>query len=188
MAEGREPDPYRTGVCRWWHLSAPSPELVEAVESGFLRRGSAVLDLGCGLGTEAGYLAGLGFRTVGVDLSRDATVGARASHPDAAFLQGDVLRLPFRAASFDAAIDRGCFHYVPTDRREVYATELGRMLKPSAPFLLRACLRSRGVRNDIDAAVIREVFRSWRVEQMVEVPIPSDARQLDALVVRLRPG
>jgi SAM-dependent methyltransferase len=185
-AHDAEPDPYLTGVCRWWHLSTPSPELLEAIETGFLPRSGAVLDVGSGYGTETGYLARRGYRSVGVDRSRVATLEARARHPEARFLRGDAVRLPFRDRSFDAAVDRGCFHYLPPERRPEYVAEVARVVKPAGPFLLRACLRSAGVRNDLNPEVLRTVFTGWRVESLRETTIPSDTRRMDALVVRLR--
>jgi SAM-dependent methyltransferase len=186
MAEEREPDPYRSGVCAWWHLSSPSPELTQALESGFFPREGAVLDLGSGLGTEAGHLARRGWRAVGVDLSAVPVRRAAAAHPTARFARADARRLPFRAGVFDAALDRGCFHYLSPEGRAAYAAELARVLRPGAPVLLRACLRAHGVRNDLRAEAIREVFRGWLIECLDESTIPSDTRRMDALVVRLR--
>jgi SAM-dependent methyltransferase len=179
-------DPYTSGIYRWWHLSEPSPELLAALQSGFLGRRSFVLDIGSGLGTEAAYLARCGYHAVGIDLLKSATVGARELHRDVPFLRADVQSLPFRASSFDSAIDRGCFHYLPARARSRYANELERVLRPAGSFLLRACLRAEGVRNDINPSVIRNIFRRWTVESIVETSIPSDTRQMDALIVRLR--
>ena len=63
-------DHYDDGTYRWWHLSVPSPELLDAVSDGWLAVPGCALDVGCGLGTEAGYLSGIGWRVVGLDLSR----------------------------------------------------------------------------------------------------------------------
>ncbi len=63
-----------------------------------LMSGSRVLDVACGAGRHARVLAGLGHRTVGVDLSRDLLAEAR----DVSCVRGDMRRLPFHGA-FDAA-------------------------------------------------------------------------------------
>lgn len=178
-------DHYADGTYRWWHLSRPSPELVSALADGWLTGSGRVLDIGCGLGTEAGCLASLGWRAVGIDLSAVALTRAAGMHADTRFLRADLHWLPFLAGSFDAALDRGCFHYLPRADRPRYADEAQRVLRPGGKLLLRASLRAAGVRNDIDEAVIRETFGGWRIVHMERAAVPSDTRQLDYLVVRL---
>jgi len=45
-------DHYSDGTYRWWHLSRPSPELVSALEDGWLSGTGRAVDVGCGLGRE----------------------------------------------------------------------------------------------------------------------------------------
>jgi SAM-dependent methyltransferase len=123
-------DHYADGTCQWWHLSRPSPELIAALGDGWLPPRGRVLDVGCGLGTETGYLASAGWQAAGIDLSETALARAAAGYGDAAFLRADVRRLPFQPHCFDAAVDRGCFHYLPPGDRLRYAGELGRVLRP----------------------------------------------------------
>ncbi len=116
-------DPYRDGTCEWWHLAEPSPELLEAHRDGWLGALGVAVDLGCGLGTEIGYLAAAGWTAVGTDLSGPALGDAAALHPAARFIRSDVRRLPLRDASADLLIDRGCFHYLTGPDRELYDRE-----------------------------------------------------------------
>ncbi len=183
--EGTELDEYSTAVHRFWHYSRPSPELVAALDDGWIRPGGWALDLGCGLGTELGHLSGLGARAVGVDLSAVALRRARHSHPAVAFVRADVLQLPFLDSSFDVALDRGCFHYLPAGGRRGYANEVLRVMRPGGRFLLRACLYAAGVRNDLSAEAVRETFAAWRVASLGQASIPSDTRRMVALVARL---
>ena len=85
----------------------------------------------------------------------------------------------------DAAVHRGCFHYLPPGDRLRYANELSRVLRPGGKFLLRASLRTAGVRNDVNEAVIGRTFAAWQIEQMERAAVPSDTRMLDVLLVRL---
>jgi SAM-dependent methyltransferase len=179
-------DHYADGTFRWWHLSRPSPELVTAVGESWLPAAGTALDLGCGLGVEAGYLASLGWQVSGIDLSAMALRRAAGLWPAASFLRADVRALPFQARSFDVALDRGCYHYLPASDRPRYAAEVGRVLRPGGKLLLRASLRMAGVRNDIDESVIRRTFAAWRIESMERAAVPSDTRLLDVLVVRLQ--
>jgi cyclopropane fatty-acyl-phospholipid synthase-like methyltransferase len=71
-------------------LSRPSPELIAAaLGGGWLPSGGRVLDIGCGLGSEAGYLASADWQAAGIDLSEVAIARAAAGHDDAAFLRAD---------------------------------------------------------------------------------------------------
>jgi SAM-dependent methyltransferase len=178
-------DHYSDGTYRWWHLSRPSPELVSALEEGWLPAAGRAVDVGCGLGGEAGYLSSAGWQVAGVDLSEVAVARAAAEHDAAAFLRADVRQLPFGRHSLDAALDRGCFHYLAADDRPRYAGELGRVLRPGGKLLLRASLRVAGVRNDIDETVIHDTFAGWQVEYLQRAAVPSDTRALDVLVARL---
>jgi len=55
---------------------------------------------------------------------------AAAEHDEVAFVRADVLALPFGSGLFDAAVDRGCFHYLPVADRPRYSGELRRVLRP----------------------------------------------------------
>jgi SAM-dependent methyltransferase len=179
-------DPYCDGTYRWWHLRAASPELVAAEAEGWLGSPGFAVDLGCGLGTEAAYLAVRGWRAVGVDLSGPALERARREHPGVPIAQADVLSLPFPSAMFHLALDRGCFHYLSPAQRTEYATEVQRVLRPAGRLLLRACLTSRGVRNDVTESSATAVFRGWDIERLVRADLPSDTRAMPGLVMWLR--
>ena len=178
-------DHYADGTYRWWHLSRPSPELLAALGDGWLPSSGRALDVGCGLGGEAGYLAAAGWQVAGIDLSQVALARAAAGHDGAAFMRADVRRLPFHRHCFDAALDRGCFHYLAPQDRPRYADELRRVLRPGAGLLLRASLRAAGVRNDIDEAVIGHTFAAWQIEHMQRAAVPGDTRTLEVILARL---
>lgn len=181
-------DHYADGTYRWWHLSRPSPELRQALHDGWLPRTGRAVDVGCGLGTEAAHLHQLGWRVTGIDLSPTALAAAGLHHAGPCYLQADVRQLPLRSAAFDAALDRGCFHYLAAADRPGYAAEVHRVLRPGGKLLLRASLRAADVRNDIDEDVILAVFAAWEVEQLQRARIPSDTRSLEVLLVRLARG
>ena len=69
-------DRYVTDLHRWWHLSAPLPELLAAEAAG---KPGAAVDLGCGLGSEIGHLVGRGWHGLSVDLSTAALTRARTA-------------------------------------------------------------------------------------------------------------
>jgi SAM-dependent methyltransferase len=181
-------DHYADGTYRWWHLSRPAPELVAALAEGWLPGRGRGLDVGCGLGTEAGYLASARWHMTGIDLSATALRRALAEHGDVAFVSADICALPFASGCFDAAVDRGCFHYLAAADRARYSTELRRVLRPGGKLLLRASMCAAGVRNDIDEAVIAGAFEGWTVEHMERTEVPSDTRLLEVIVARISTG
>jgi 2-polyprenyl-6-hydroxyphenyl methylase/3-demethylubiquinone-9 3-methyltransferase len=73
-----------------------------------------VLDVGCGDGTFAARLAGLGTRVTGLDPAPAALVRAREAHPDIDWVApGEEGRLPFADASFDLVTCVSVLQHVP---------------------------------------------------------------------------
>ena len=140
----------------------PSPDLIEAEADGWLGEAGTAVDIGCGLGTEIAHLAAKGWK---VDLSEAALGRARRARW-VSFVRADVLALPFAAGVFDVALDRGCFHYLSPARWPGYATEAQRVLRPGGRMLLRACLTSQGVRNEVTGSGISGAFAGWVIERM----------------------
>ena len=152
-------DPYLDGTSSWWHLPDPSPELLAATEDGWLGPAGVAVDLGCGLGTEASFLAASGWAAIGVDLSAAAVRAAGASHAGVAFLRADVLALPLRDASADLLIDRGCFHYVDAADRVRYAREARRVNFVVARWRTRP---SQALRSCADSVPVRAIVSTSR--------------------------
>lgn len=196
-------DPYLDGVYRWWHLTIASPELLAAQADGWLdgavagvggavlpgASGQAVLDVGCGLGSEVAYLSGAGWRGIGIDLSWPAIRQARQLHPPESdgclFVRADALSLPFATGAFALAIDRGCFHYLEPGSWPRYAAEVRRVLRPGGRLLLRACLTSAGVRNKVTESGVLAAFAGWQCADIRETGLISDTREMPALIARL---
>src|SRR5712692_8212757 len=114
-----------------WDVGRPQPAFVELVRAGELNRGR-VLDVGCGTGENALYLAENGFSVIGVDLTSSAITAARAKAVERKmkvdFREGNVLSLDFKDGVFDNVIDSGLFHTFPDDDRPVFAREVARVL------------------------------------------------------------
>ncbi|MFW6186060.1 MAG: class I SAM-dependent methyltransferase [Halobacteriota archaeon] len=123
-----------------WDSDEPSTHLTELVESGVLRPCRA-LDICCGKGTEAIYLAEKGFTVSGIDISSEAIKMARekakSSNVSVNFEVGDVLYMPFKDNSFEFVNDKGCFHVFGPHEREEFAVEVSRVLKEGGRYLLR---------------------------------------------------
>ena len=114
-----------------WDVGRPQPAFVELVRAGELGK-DKVLDVWCGTGENALYLASNGFSVSGVDLSDRAIAAARAKAVERRlnidFRTGNALSLEFKDSVFDNVIDSGLFHTFPDDDRPVYAREMARVL------------------------------------------------------------
>lgn len=101
------------------------PALV--VESG-AASGKTALDLCCGHGIVTGGLLSVGADATGCDFSPAMLKMARAAVPDATFIEGDAMALPFEDASFDAVTIGFGMPHVPDPPAAM--VEARRVLKP----------------------------------------------------------
>jgi methyl halide transferase len=89
--------------------------LVEMIESRAITPGAA-LEVGCGTGTNAIYLAQHGFEVLGVDISPLAVESARAkARAHCRFETVDFLHETPPGGPFEFVFDRGCFHTFDED-------------------------------------------------------------------------
>jgi methyl halide transferase len=124
---------YQSGATPW-DSGRPSEELVRVLAEAGIAPCRAV-ELGCGTGTNAVWLAQQGFDMTAVDISALALARARQRAADAGvrvrFLEADVLHAPAELTGpFDFYFDRGCYHVV---RRENVAAFLATLRHLTAP-------------------------------------------------------
>jgi SAM-dependent methyltransferase len=125
-----------------WDTEVVPPELVELVEGPQALPIGRALDLGCGRGTQAIYLARHGWQVTGVDYVGRAleTARHRAAYASVAprWVEGDVTRLPELGlgGDYDLLFDSGCFHGLNAAQRLDYAAGATSVAKSGAAFLL----------------------------------------------------
>ncbi len=124
---------YETGDLPW--DSGRHDRNLEAVISD---RGIApcnVLEMGCGTGSNAVWLAQQGFAVTAVDISPRALDAARrkaeAAGVAVAFLDVDVHDSALPEGPFDFVFDRGCFHGSEGEERDRFSEQVFTALQPN---------------------------------------------------------
>ena len=118
---------------QWWYAGQRAVALA-LFEPWARDRRLLLLDAGCGTGFNLVALARFG-PTLGIDLSEDAIAFCRERGVRA--VRGSVLRLPFRAAAFEAVTSFDVIYHdwVGDDRAAV--AEMARVLRPGGALLVR---------------------------------------------------
>ncbi len=131
---------YKTGDTPW-DTGRPSRELVAVVDGGIVQPCRAI-ELGCGTGTNAVYLAERGFSVTALDVSTVAIERARQRHRESnvevEFLMDDVCNLQSPLDPFEFLFDRGCYHCARRVDLPGFLKTLERVAKPGAKYLLLA--------------------------------------------------
>ncbi|GLZ35969.1 hypothetical protein Lesp02_81560 [Lentzea sp. NBRC 105346] len=119
--------------------TGPRAELVALVESGVLKPGRAI-DLGCGSGANAIFLAEHGFDVTGVDFSPKGLEKARdnAGKLPIEFVEGDLTaeEIPGVEGTFDLLVDYGVLDDLKGPDREKMARTVKRLSHQGSRFLL----------------------------------------------------
>ncbi len=129
-----------------WDTRITPPEVTAFWQSGRLAPAGLALDIGCGPGTNVAYLAGLGLRTIGIDLAGGALALARtrlqtqpiALQARTSFVQADVTALPFCHLNASYIVDIGCLHGLLPDQRPAYVQGVIANLAPGGYYQLYA--------------------------------------------------
>lgn len=121
-----------------WNIETPPDALVDLVQSGKIRP-CKTIDLGCGAGNYAIYLASKGFDVTGVDSSptaiKIATERAQKLRVKCRFIVADLLSdLPEVKETFDFGYDWEVLHHIFPEDREKYIKNVYKVLKPGALY------------------------------------------------------
>jgi SAM-dependent methyltransferase len=162
---------YQSGVPPW-DIGRPQPAIVRVAEEGMIA--GDVIDLGCGTGENALYLASRGLTVVGVDAAPTAITQAqdkaRLRGKPATFLVADALALETLERTFDVAIDCGLFHTFSDADRVRFERSVHRTLRPGAKYVLLCFSENQpgdfGPRR-VTQAEIRATFATgWTVDSI----------------------
>lgn len=121
-----------------WEMG-PRQELVDLVQSARISPGRAI-DLGCGTGSNAIFLAQHGFQVVGIDYAASAIEKARRkareANVDVRFLIDDLTGLRNGLGTFDFLLDYGTLDDLQPKDRDLYVENLLRLTHPGSQYLL----------------------------------------------------
>ena len=131
---------YRRGAP--WE-GGPRDELVDLVTSGRLAPdspGPRALDVGCGSGANAIFLAEHGFDVTGIDFSPVALAKARseaeARSTAVTWVEADLLGATPATGSFDLVVDYGTLDDLRRHKRVALASRIATWTRPGGCFLL----------------------------------------------------
>lgn len=130
-------------------VGAPDESLAGWHRDGLVPlEGMRVLELGCGPGRNAVWMAGQGAQVDALDLSQAAIEWGSERAVEAGvevnFVRADIFAWAEMRDDYDLVYDSGCFHHLPPHRRLSYRTLLESTVRPGGQFAL-ACFATGGM-------------------------------------------
>lgn len=161
-----------------WDIGAPQPAMTALLEK--YPPTDPVLDIGCGSGDLAIYLAQRGHQVVGVDFVEAAILDARRKadylYPEASrlleFRVADALRPSRLQKKFGAVLDSGFYHLFDSDQCEQLVEEVAATLLPHGHYYLHEFaieLPAPNLPRQITAGEIEARFTPDKGWRMIEI-------------------
>ena len=177
-----------------WDIGRAQPAMVSLLNE-YPPQGP-VLDVGCGSGDLAVYLAEQGIEALGIDFVEEAIAQANAKKKS---LPPDVAeRLDFRVAdglnptglnqTFGAVVDSGFYHLFDPEECALFAEELAHVIRPGGRYYLHEFAVTFPVPNvprQVTEEEIRDLFtveRGWRVHVLREAEFLSQVAPVPAIL------
>ena len=153
-----------------WDIDRPQAVFLAVAD----RISGSVLDVGCGTGENALFLASRGCAVTGVDFLEPPIAAAKRKAAErglgATFLIADALKLRDWTERFDNVIDSGLFHVFADEGRAQYVQGLGTVLKPGGHLFL-LCFSDRtpgniGPRRVTEKELHDSFADGWQIESI----------------------
>lgn len=179
-----------------WDIGRPQRSFVHLTEAGLVE--GPVLDVGCGTGELALFLARMGNDVLGIDISPRAIDQAKAKArwrriPRAHFLVWDALDLPRlaeRGFRFRTVTDSAMFHVLAERDRDGFVDGLETVLAPGGRYLVLGDERKQGDEiYGLTPAELRARFRTedgWTIEFVHETAFERRLGNTPAYVTGVR--
>lgn len=165
-----------------WEIGRPQPAIVSLANDQQIR--GTVLDVGCGTGENALYLAGLGFDVTGVDSSRAAIEAAREKarqrNARVNFRLVDALDLACLGTTFNTVIDSGLFHLFTDLERPRFVSSLAAVLRPGGNYFM-LCFSDQetgeGPRRISQAEILASFQQGWTISRIQNTTFETNIHQ-----------
>ncbi len=182
----------KMGPAMPWNIGGPQPAIRALCDLGGFK--GHVLDLGCGLGDNALYLASTGLKVTAVDISEVAIDCAREKAErlglDITFQAADVFSLADSGIRYDTILDSAFYHTLPEKDSALYLTLLRALSKSGTRLHLFTFAKELtpdfpGPRR-VSASELRAEFSSqWNIDTIASarysssLPVEAVAQMMD---------
>ncbi len=171
-----------------WADLTPNPNVTRYIEAtGILGAGQKALKVGCGLGDDAEYLAGIGFCVLAFDVAPSSIAWCKRRFPESRvdYAVGDLFHAPedWRQA-FDFVLESYTLQVLPPHIRRKAMACIARFVAPGGTLLLIARGRDEGeTEGEMPWPLTRGELRGLRESGLEEVAF-EDYRDEDEPEVR----
>lgn len=115
-------------------FSKPSEYIDEFTD--LVAKNGKILDIGCGTGTDANYIASKGFEVIGIDLSEEMLNIAKKKFPHIDFRIADMRKLSFENEQFDGIFVAFSLFHIPKKDVPNTLADLYDLLKPNGAIYI----------------------------------------------------
>ena len=180
---------YRFGFAEW-DINAAQPDLIRLVDKGLLK-GKTILDIGCGSGDNAIYLASKGFKVTGLDYSKtgieEAKKRSKRKQFDIHFRVHDAFRLTDLNQQFDIILDYGLYHNIKPQDLAAYVKNLGSVTRKGGQLILQcfSCKsepRNFGPRQISEQEIENSFSKGWKLQQFIEAQYITPKAKIPSII------